>query len=339
MPIAQIHTYLVYPNKGVDDAAPIVGSAVPQEGKMFNLLREVYERADIECSIGIAFKRADDGAQVNPCRTILTNYARAPTVDTGRILAERLASFTTKRSGLGLMFLISGHEGKDHKIVLSRFRANNGVLVGEAPDALTVEFIDRIFMKNAQSYKAVAYQHASLDAGFWDGIAVDKQINSRDMETSNYWVKEFLASDFSTTPALGTRRLAIALRDASRGAGDLQIKQEITAAVTLAAGIDGQAMSAEDFFERFGFSQATKDAVRKVFSRADLVADNFRFSAEEFTRQLPFRTVELNSGAMLTAHSARFDHIFEQVVVDEAEKEVRFSTTGRVVAEKLEKTK
>jgi hypothetical protein len=68
------------------------------------------------------------------------------------------------------MFLLHGREGLHHKIVISRFRANNGVLVNEAADMLTVEFIDPVFMKNAHSYKAVVYRHASLLAGFWDGM-------------------------------------------------------------------------------------------------------------------------------------------------------------------------
>jgi hypothetical protein len=70
--------------------------------------------------------------------------------------------------------------------------------------------------------------------------------------------------------------------------------------------------------------------------RADLVADNFRFDAAEFDRQLPYRTVELDSGAMLTAPSGEFDKVFDQEIIDDADK-IRFSATGTVVGEKLEK--
>lgn len=339
LPIENIHTYLVYPNKGVAEASPVTGNTVPQEGRMFALLKEIYDRAETECTIGVAFRKADNGAQVNPCRTMLVEYASSPSLDRGRLLAERLAGATTKRSGLGLMFLLHGREDQNHRVVLSRFRANNGVLVDDAADALTVEFIDRVFMKNAHSYKAVFYQHASLTAGFWNGMAVDKQINSRDAETSNYWVRDFLASEFSTTPAMGTRRLALALKDAVNRTNDLQIKQQITAAATLAAGIDGQPTNADDFCDRYGFSEQTRTAVKQAFTRSDLVGDNFVFDAAEFSRQLPYKTIELDSGAVLTAQSSKFDEVFERQEIDGSGDEYRFSATGKIVTEKLEKTK
>ncbi|MGO7219356.1 hypothetical protein ACCT02_14720 [Rhizobium ruizarguesonis] len=337
MPIESIHTYLVYPNKGVEDAAAIVGSEVPHQGAMFDLLKGVYEKADIECTIGIVFNKGANGAQENDCRNVLLDYAKAPAVDTGRMLAERLSSVTTKRSGLGLLFLLYGKEGLKHKVVLSRFRANNGVLVNEAKDMLTVEFIDRVFMKNAHSYKAVVYQDQSLLGGFWDGMAVDKQINSQDLESSDYWVKEFLNSSFKTSPASGTRRLALALKQAIRDTKELEIKRQISAAVSLADGLNGQPFNVIDFCERFGFTKGTNDAVVKAVGRIDLAADNFLFDTAEFTKQLPYRTVELDSGAMLTAHSADFDEVFDQQEVDDGDGKIRFTTTGTVVGEKLEK--
>lgn len=339
MPIEHIHTYLVHPNKGVQDAAAVVGNVVPHEGDMFNLLKSVYDKADDECNIAIVFNKAEDGSQFNECRNVLIEYAKAPGIDTGRTLAERLARVTTRRSGLGLLFLLHGMEATKHKIVLSRFRANNGVLVSEAKDLLTVEFIDRVFMKNAHSYKAVVYQDQSLQGGFWDGMAVDKQINSQDLESSDYWVKEFLSSAFRTSPASGTRRLAIALKRAIRDTTDLDVKRQISAAVTLAEGLNGQPFNVNEFCDRFGFTQTTTAAVVKAVGRTDLAADNFRFDTAEFQKQLPYRTVELDSGAMLTAQAAEFDKVFDQEAVGDDDGKIRFSTTGTIVGEKLEKTR
>jgi len=66
-----VHTYLVHPNKNVEDAAAIIGSLVPHEGEMFELLASVYEKADQECNIGIAFNKGPQGEQVNECRDLL----------------------------------------------------------------------------------------------------------------------------------------------------------------------------------------------------------------------------------------------------------------------------
>jgi hypothetical protein len=76
-----------------------------------------------------------------------------------------------------------------------------------------VEFLERVFMKNKASYKAVVYEDPSLHAGFWNGRAVDKQLNNPAGQASNYWISDFLLSEFSSTPAHGTRRLAEAIKD------------------------------------------------------------------------------------------------------------------------------
>lgn len=88
-------------------------------------------------------------------------------------------------------------------------------------------------MKNAYSYKAVVYQHTSLTNGFWTGRAVDKQIESREREVSQYWINDFLDSGLRTTPTRGRRRLALALKAAASKSKDVTVKSEIASAVTL----------------------------------------------------------------------------------------------------------
>jgi hypothetical protein len=149
-------------------------------------------------------------------------------------------------------------------------------------------------------------------------------------------VKHFLLSDFMTSPAFGTRRLAIALKKAIKAADDLETKRQITAAATLASGLGKETISVEEFCNRYGFTQDAKAAVVKQLDRADLAADNFQFDPAEFTKQLPYRTVELDNGAMLTAEAASFDNVFDHKVVEGGEK-LQFSTVGSIVSEKLEK--
>jgi hypothetical protein len=125
--------------------------------------------------------------------------------------------------------------------------------VDENSASLTVEFLERVFMKNKASYKAVVYQHSSVQSGFWTGRAIDKQINSSAGETANYWILDFLASEFTVTAAAGTRRLASAIRSAAKKA-NLDVKQEIIAAATLASGLAGQRISINKFGDIFRLS-------------------------------------------------------------------------------------
>jgi hypothetical protein len=113
--------------------------------------------------------------------------------------------------------------------VISRFPTDNAIYVEEDKSKLSVEFLERVFMKNKASYKAVVYKDASLNAGFWNGQAIDKQLNNPSGEVSNYWILDFLSSRLTVTATAGTRRLAIAMLAAIKKS-DLKIKQEIIAA-------------------------------------------------------------------------------------------------------------
>lgn len=334
MPITHIHTYLVHPAKGSEDTLHIGGAAVPLSGKMFDLLKGIYERSETECDISISFNRAANGTQQNDCRDLMLTYLRGPTVVRGRHIAYRLAKVTTNRSHLGLLFLIAGQEGLDHKLVISRFPADSGILAEEDSDGLSVEFLEKVFMKNAKSYKAVMYRHHSFDAGFWVGKATDKQVNSSEIDIPNYWIAEFLESDFRTTAAAGTRRLAIACRDAARKSNDSLIKSEIAAAATLARGLAGQRLSVRQFTRRIGLTPAAQTAIFSELKPA-VVDELFQLDALEFSRIIAYRSIELDNGGMLTAEVGAFDDVFQRQQVAGPDSKVRFSTEGKIISEKL----
>lgn len=335
--IEHLHTYLVYPNKGLERPKPIGGTNVPLEGQVFDLLQDVFAKSERECTIDISFNHAADGNAQNDCRSLILDYLRTPSVNAGLPLAIRLGAHTTNRSGLGLLFLACGNAGRQSRLLVARFAANSGIIADEDRRALSVQFIERVFLRNAKAYKAVVYQDVITPQSFWTGRAIDRQINSRETEVSRYWITDFLASDFRTTSAQGTKVLAVAMRNAARAANNLDIKKEITAAATLGANLNDQVMSSNQFLERFGLSPAAREVIASQMRHHDLTNERFRFSAEEFARQLPFKTVELNTGAMLTATVADFDEVFEHEERGH-DGEVTFTATGTIVSEKIEKT-
>lgn len=337
MPISRIHTFLVHPAKGVERPEAIGGSELPLSGKMFRLLGGIYDRADDECDVAISFNRAADGAQQNACRSLLTAYAEGPTLARGRRIAERLANNTDNRSRMGLLFLVAGLEGQEHKLIISRFPADSGILAEQDGGTLNVEFLERIFMKSAKAYKAVVYRHRSFATGFWNGFAIDKQMNDSDVNVSGYWITDFLDSDFKTTSAAGTRRLAIACRNAARKADDATLKSEIVAAVTLAQGQRGQRLTAREFVQRLRLSRPATTAILGEI-KEHLIDERFQFNAEEFSRQVTYRSIELDNGGILIAETEDFENAFTSEALDGGEDLRRFTTEGRIVSEKLGKT-
>lgn len=339
MPIDHIHTYLVRPGKATEDLPNVGGTTVQLQGRLFDLLLGVYEKSDTECDIDISFNPAPDGAQRNPCRDLVVSYLQSSNLARGRHLAQRLQRMTDHRSGLGLLFLIKGTEQNRHKLVISRFPADSAILAEERQQNLTVEFLERVFMKSATAYKAALYEDSSFNAGFWLGKAVDKQINSHVVQLSNYWISDFLDSDFRSTSAAVTRRLAAALNTAAKKTDDIRVKSEIASAVTLAEGVSGRTLSIREFENHFGLSNAAREAIANEIPNPALLDERFRFDTAEFSRQIGYRFVELDSGGMLTAQAGEFDEVFQREVLDQDEQRVRYSTEGRVVNDRFRRTK
>jgi hypothetical protein len=100
----------------------------------------IYSKSESDCDIDITF-RSSEGKQQNYCRDVLLAHLAAPSLTTGHLIAERLAEMTDMRSALGLLFLIVGKEGKDHKVVISRFPTDSAIYVEEKQRALTVQSV------------------------------------------------------------------------------------------------------------------------------------------------------------------------------------------------------
>ena len=155
MGIKVAYSFLVHPGKNLDDQPPIAGTKVELTGKLFvHMLDGIYPETPDECNIDIAFLPNDDGEQQNDCRDLVLGYLQSRTEQAGRKLAESLQAVTTHRSGMGLLFLMIGEENTQARLVISRFPADSGILAEQIAKTLNVQFLEKIFMKSATSYKS-----------------------------------------------------------------------------------------------------------------------------------------------------------------------------------------
>ena len=344
MKISAVHSFLVQPAKRLDPQPDASGTEVPMKGQLFSMLQDLWERAPSECRIEIMFRPNQEGEPINEARALLQAYASDPSLENGRTVAERLQSVTTKRSGLGLLFLFLGEMPNGIQgLLISRFPAEQGILAQEHAGRLDVEFIERVFMKNTKAYKSVIFQTTTLAAGFQEGRAVDRQL-SGPRELSQYWIGDFLDSDLRTTGPFGSRRLGEALRNAVNATEKRPLKEELIWVTQLLRNQDGRTRSARAFLERLGLSDEGMNAVVRAFARPELIDESFRFEADEFSKHISYRMVELNNGAMLMAEDARFDEVFqyEPVVAERTELRnniMRYSTEGEVINQRYRKKK
>jgi hypothetical protein len=334
MDVNVIHSYLVHPDKGADTQTTIGGTEVKGKSRLIDMLTRIFTAAPGECKHDIFFTPNAAGEQQNDCRDLLLGYINKPTRGHGLAIAKRLQSVTTHRSKLGLLFVMLGSKGKHKRLVVSRFPADHGILADENESELDVHFVERVFMQSASAYKSAVYE-GSADAHFWKGKAVDKQINS-DVSVANYWIRDFLRSDFAVTGAAGTRRFAVSLRSAIAKADTVAVKQELSSLAHLLPNMDGKVKSSSQILEDYSLSPAAALLVRQQFPNEKVFLESFKFGADEFAQHVAFRSVELNNGAVLTAAANEFNEVFTQ---QKTGNQVRFSTVGEIVDDKLRKTK
>ena len=336
--ISTICSYLVSPGKGNPKVSAVQGTNIPLSGSLYDMLNAVFKGSEKECKIPISFN-ANNGKQKNIVRDELISFLKNPSEKTGEVLAKRLQDMTTGRSGLGLLFFSLGlNANGENKIVISRFPADQGILAERSSAGLTVSFVEKIFMKSAHAYKSVIYIGTSHDAHFWDGAAVDRQINSSG-GLADYWIRDFLQSDFKITSKEGTKRLALALKATSLKISDESMKTEIIAATQLAKNLSGKGISVKDFATKFELSEPVCKMLVNNLPHPEMAEMTFQFDQEEFSNHVGFISKELDSGAILTGPANKFDELFITKKINGSDKELEFITKGKIITQRLKNKK
>ncbi len=338
MAIERVLSFLTHPGKHKEDPPQISAAVIPKKGKLFNMMADIFSNSETDCKIPIIFI-SESGDQENDVRDEIVSLISSKSIEDGRVLANRLQMATTEKSGMGLLFFTIGSDRNEGKIVISRFPADEGIVAERSSKILKVEFVEEVFLKSDRSYKSAMYKTPLKHPDLWTGVAIDKQVNHEAKEVAAYWINDFLKSDFQTTPRQGTKRLAMALKNAIDKSNDPDVKHEITSSAKLAKNIPANAMTIAEFCDRFHFSEKTTKEVCKQVSSLRLLEDRFVFDCSEFDKHLSYKLIELDNGAILSAQAANFDECFESEKVEGNNNDYRFTTKGTIVEEKLRRSK
>lgn len=336
MPLEAVYSFLTYPKKGHPQEPIRPGASLAiADDKLGRMLHSVFDSAERDCVVPVMFI-SDGVAQQNVARDEIVAFAGQHSLATASPIALRLQRATTGQSGMGLLFIGIGNDRGHARLVISRFPADEGVMAETSQAELSVQFVEQVFLKSAFSYKAATYVATGKTDQLWAGHVVDRQINAGSKGVADYWISDFLISEFATTPAAGTKRLATALRDAIAATASVEVKRQIAAAAHLAGNIPRRALTIAGFCAQFHFSDETKEAVLSKVRPPRLVDERFRFDAEEFARHIAYKQIELNNGAVLTAPADKFEEIFLET---QRKDEHTFTTSGTIVDQRLRKSK
>ncbi len=333
MKIVSIHSFLVRPAKGLNDTDEIRGSELVLKGKTYRMLNEIFQDAPNECDIEIMLKADNDEEQKSSVKDLLTDFTSSRTLKSGVKIARKLQDNTTKRSGLGLFFLMVGKVKNRTRLVLARFPAESGILADESDHGLQIEFVERVFMPSTRHYKSAVFEGTNETMHFWEGKVVDKQVNDK---VANYWMKSFLNADLRSTDARGSRRLAKAIRSVFNDDNTPAIvREELSSALKLSKGLDDLVLSASSFLDKMYVGKETKSAVLQKMDK-NIIEEKFRYLNEEVQSIIRFRSIELDNGAFLSAEAGSFEKVFN---IEKSKEGKKYSTSGKVVIQKIKKTR
>ncbi len=338
MPLTYTYCALVHPASSTRAGTQLNQVAATQTGQLLDLLLDIFYRAESECDMDLVFKPDMHRAQNNECRNALMAFVRNPSVHTGEIIARRLETVTPPQAGVALLFLLLGTDNKgQHRLVVSRFSAETGILAQEVGQSLSLKFIEQIFLKNAFAYKSAFFKTEDIAADFPGGRTMDRQARNTG-KPAKYWVQEFLQSELLTTDASGTQFLAKALDEAVKSEKDGRLKQELLSATTLIRGFDGFTQSTESMLTTLPLTEPAVQAITARFSRPESMRDVFRFNAAEYDKHIRYQTVELDNGATLTAVNGDFSEVFQEEIVSD-DGRVRFTTEGNILDRRIRRVK
>jgi len=336
MEIKSVRSYFVHPSKNETKISKITSTAVPKGNQVFDMMETLFQKSDRECVINVVLNPNEDGKQKNAFKALLIEYAKDQTEENGLKIAEALQVVTTKKSGLGLLFLMHGLDKGRTKIVLSRFAADEGISAKEAKDKLSVEFVQNVFMKNALTYKSAMFEGTANLLHITSGKAIDKQMSGHADNIAHYWISHFLKCSLQTTAATGSNRLALRVKDAIANAKDANVKSEIISAASLLKNMSEKPLSGDLFCKQYTLSEDAKNLVAHAFKSDALFTESFLFDSSEFEKVLSYKSVELDNGALISANAYSFNDVFQ---MNRAENDdsgtVHVTTSGKIVNEKL----
>ncbi|QYZ68441.1 hypothetical protein [Neotabrizicola shimadae] len=337
MAIVEIFAFLAGAHRGADAVPEPTGVSVPLSGPLFEHINDLYGRSAADCLVEIAF--TSNGNQENAFRSLLMEFSRNGGFDAAAAISKKLSTCTTRRSKLGLLFLVRANDNKGTVVVLARFPTDTAILVDDASGSLDVKLLDKVFVKDYHAYKSARFAGVPTKGAFWDGHVLDRQINSYREDASRYWVKDFLEADFKITSAHGTDRFARAVKDASAGASFAE-KRELHHFVGILDNINDQVMSPREILQKFAISAHVTERVLSKMP-APAADQTFKFDRSLFNSVNSYRTVETAEGAIITAESAIFENVIQYEVIERTEttERVRLSTEGLLAADKLRRVK
>lgn len=277
-----------------------------KESKTTDYLLKIFDASMNDAKVEIMFN--SDGKQNNEIRNNILAIAKkdkpAQKAVNARHLAQRLYLETDERNGTGLFAIIVGKKARTTRIVLLRFKGDEGLV--NKGKKLLLDYMSEVFTKKSHHYKLVVYEDIVSDKSFWKGFSVDKQLSSSTYKpVSLFWVESFLDSKTALTSAQGTLQFSKVIKTILSKVTDVEEQEQIISGVVNLKSKGGIQMSIADFCKNY-LTPSITDKIKDETSNDDFFNSVFTVDAEVYGKELGKTVLSLQNG--ITAYVPTFSY-------------------------------
>lgn len=329
---------IVPPSYGVEKPAEKIESKILEETEPgIEYLIKIFDTAHQACKIGINF--ISDDHQKNEVRTdildILNSTNSNHKLKIADKLSESLSKITDDRNKTGLFVILVGKKLETNRIVLIRLRAEEVVYKKSVSKGFKIDKLEQAFSKKSNYYKVAYYEgHLAQRSTFWNGYILDRQKKSETV-VSNYWLKEFLKSDYAMSPVQGTRRLADYIKSFVRTLENVQEQRIVYESVrTLRTNDTNDALSVIQYSEDY-LPVILRERFRVFVGDDELNNTHFNVDFDTYDAELPYQVFEMQNGISLTIPTFMGENYLEITALNNGNS--KYSFEGVLVNQKFTK--
>jgi hypothetical protein len=291
--------------------------------KLFSLLQRISDSFEISNKIPIMFQSTN---KQNSTRNLMIGFLNDDAEAIQNIF-QTLSQCTPISSGRALCFIFIYKINCKSRLCIIRMPVTTDAASAKIVSGnLDIDIAEDIYVKSEKSYKAVVYEYIDQNKFTWEGFVIDKQFSSKEDETASYWIKKFLLSDLSLTGTAGTRQIAIALKTALKETKDNLTKIQLASFATFLFNYVGKIVEIKKLYNAFGLSPQIQAQLK--YANPAILNTSFELKGDVLEKEISFKSVYLDNGAIISAESKSFDKCFEIELLEGQRS--KFTTVGTV---------
>ena len=124
----------------------------------------------------------------------------------------------------------------------------------------------------------------------------------------------------------GTRQLATALKSALKDSKDSDTKGQLASFVTFLLNQAGETIIINNLYKSFGLPLKIQQQLK--YGNDSILHTPFKLSSVTLSKEISYKSIYLDNGAIISAEAASFDKCFELETVGKGQQ--KFTTIGNI---------